>query len=90
MSDENKISEAETEQADLFNGENSESKRKKISSELVMILLIGFLFGIAVKTEMSKRINVTDKSFYGKHGYNFVEMQKNLAAQQNSDTNQQK
>jgi hypothetical protein len=54
--------------------ENSEPKKVKISSELIIIALIGFLFGMAIKTEFGKRINVTDKAFYGKQGYDFAEM----------------
>jgi len=55
--------------------------KEKISVELLMILIIGFLFGIAIKTEVGKRINITDKTFYGKQGYNFVEIQKRLDEQ---------
>lgn len=72
-----------------MNEENIEKSKKKISSEIVMILLIGFLFGIALKTEFSKRINVADRSFYGKQGYDFAEIQKKLAAQQQAQEQDQ-
>jgi hypothetical protein len=85
MDTENKIKEAEIEPAKA--GESDVSRRfnsikKKISSEMVMILLIGILFGIAVKTEMSKRINIADKTFYGKQSFDFAQIQKNLEEKQ--------
>jgi len=55
--------------------------KEKISVELLMILIIGFLFGIAIKTEVGKRINIADKTFYGKQGYDFAEIQKRLDEQ---------
>ncbi|MEK7598768.1 MAG: hypothetical protein AAB487_03460 [Patescibacteria group bacterium] len=77
MAEENKVQEAETEAANLPE-ESGEDKKRKISSEMVIILIIGFLFGIAIKTEVAKRINVADSTFYGKQGYSFAEMQKRL------------
>lgn len=89
MNEENQVSEAETEKINPLNEETNENGKKKISSEMVMILLIGFLFGVAIKTEFSKRINVADRTFYGKQGYNFIELQKKLDEQnQNSESNQ--
>lgn len=77
MAEENKIQEAETESVNLSE-ESDDGKKSKISSEMVIILIIGFLFGIAVKTEVAKRINVADSTFYGKQGYSFAEIQKRL------------
>ena len=64
--------------------------KEKISVELLMILIIGFLFGIAIKTEVGKRINIADKTFYGKQGYNFVEIQKRLDEQIQAQSQAQK
>lgn len=58
----------------------SEEKKSKISSELIMILIIGLLFGYAVKTEFSKRINVIDKTVYESQAFNFTDMQKSQDA----------
>lgn len=80
MVEENKVQEAETEEAESPE-ESGEGKKRKISSEMLIILIIGFLFGIAIKTEVAKRINVADSTFYGKQGYSFVEMQNRQNAQ---------
>ncbi|OGI16308.1 MAG: hypothetical protein A2Z52_02485 [Candidatus Moranbacteria bacterium RBG_19FT_COMBO_42_6] len=80
MAEKNKVQEAETE-APVSPEEKGELKKRKISSELLIILIIGFLFGIAIKTEVAKRVNVVDSTFYGKQGYNFVEMQNRQNAQ---------
>lgn len=74
----NSAQEAQTEPADFSPEETAIKKKRKISRDLMMILIIGFLFGIAIKTEVAKRINVVDLSLYGKQGYNFAEIQKNL------------
>jgi len=81
MAEETKIQEAEVESADFSDEQSGEKKVKKISSEIIMILIIGFLFGIAIKTEVAKRINVVDSTFYAKQGYDFVEIQKRLDEQ---------
>ena len=47
---------------------------------MIMIFLIGLLFGYAVKMEFSKKINVIDKTFYGKQAFNFIDMQKSQDA----------
>ena len=82
MNDEKKIKDAETESADASDKSMIEAYfgklKKVISAELLMIMIIGFLFGIAIKNEAIKRINVTDKSFYGKQSYDFAEMKRNL------------
>jgi hypothetical protein len=91
MAEEKKINEAETESVKTPGEDSAESEKKKISSEIIIILLIGLLFGIAIKTEFSKRINVVDSTFYGKHGYSFDEMQKRqdaLNQAQNPDQGQ--
>ena len=81
MDKENKIKDAETESVAAENAGGLKSfyasKKKKISSEMIMIILIGLLFGVAVKTEISKRINIADKTFYGKQSFDFAQMQKN-------------
>ena len=92
MSDEKKIQEAQTEPLDNSDesgiNETFQRIKKAISLELVMIIIIGLLFGIAIKNETAKRINVTDKSFYGKQAYDFVNMQKALNQQsQNQSQN---
>jgi hypothetical protein len=86
MDKENKIKDAETESAsaEITDGLKGfyASKMKKISTEVVMVFLIGLLFGIAVKTEVAKRVNIADKTFYGKQSFDFAQMQKNAEAAQ--------
>ena len=86
MDTENKIKDAETEPIKAERQTSFKSfylaKKKNISTEMIMILLVGILFGIAVKTEIAKRINVADKAFYGKQSFDFAQMQKNLDEKQ--------
>ncbi|HEX7586629.1 MAG TPA: hypothetical protein VF390_03290 [Patescibacteria group bacterium] len=86
---ENSAQEAQTEPADFSQEEPATKNKRKISSEMVMIIIIGFLFGIAIKTEVSKRINVVDSSFYGKQSYNFAEIQKRLDEQNQAQSQAQ-
>ena len=89
MAEENKIQDAQVESADSTQEQNEGKKWKKISSDLIMILIIGVLFGIAIKTEVAKRINVVDSSFYGKQGYDLAEMQKKIDEQNQSQVQEQ-
>lgn len=81
MAEENKTQDAQIESLASAPEEEGGTNKRKISSEILIVLIIGFLFGIAIKTEVSKRINVADSAFYGKQGYSFAEIQERQAAQ---------
>jgi hypothetical protein len=76
--EEQKIHDAEVEQMteEIYKEEAVEKRARKISSEALMILLIGALLGIVFKTEMGKRINVADQNVYVKQAYNLDELKK--------------
>jgi hypothetical protein len=55
--------------------------------ELVLLLILGFLIGAVIKTEAAKRITIGFGDYAAatlKQGYDFVQIEKNLNAGQNS------
>jgi hypothetical protein len=61
--------------------QSKEKRERRISGEMVMIFIIGILFGMAIKTEVSKQINVVDKNFYAKQAYDLNAKQKQVEDQ---------
>jgi hypothetical protein len=53
---------------------------KKVSGETWMLLIIGILLGMVVKTEAAKRINIADGNMYAKQSFDFAQIEKDLAA----------
>jgi hypothetical protein len=63
---------------------NWQKKLKKISGETWMLLIVGILLGMVVKTEAAKRINVADGNIYAKQSFDFVQIEKDLVAKGSS------
>lgn len=86
----NKIQDAEVEQIseEIYEEEKVEKRARKISAEALMILVIGVLLGIVIKTEVGKRINVADQNVYLKQSYDFSVMEK-AVREKNSDLSTQ-
>jgi|WetSurMetagenome_2_1015567.scaffolds.fasta_scaffold1636038_1 hypothetical protein len=60
------------------------SKPRRISTEIIFFLILGFLLGIAIKTEAVKRITIGHDDYRIdslKQGYDFVQIQKDLSEQ---------
>lgn len=85
MNEENMIQEAQVEPAQVSELEKPNSCcawRKKINSEIIMLAIIGVLFGMAIKTEVSKRVNIADKAVYGKQAYDLAKPQEETATEE--------
>ena len=82
---EEEIKEAEIEEQEK---KSRFGKIKWINMELAFFLILGFLLGIAIKTEAAKRVTVGFDDYKIsslKQGYDFGKIQKDLAAQSASN-----
>jgi hypothetical protein len=64
-----------------------DNKKINLYVELALFLILGFLVGAVVKTESAKRLTMGFSDYQAptlKQGYDFVQIQKDLEASQNS------
>ena len=57
-----------------------------LKSEMVLLFILGFLVGVVVKTEASKRVTIGFNDYKAssyEQGFNFKEMEQNVEAQPN-------
>lgn len=87
---ENEIKDAELE---ILTGENpEEAKKRSRKTELALFLVLGFLIGIVVKTEASKRIVIGFEDFKVKtlsQDYKLSKIQKELAEKAKEEQKEQ-
>ena len=80
-------------EAEVSSALDNEGKKKNRYIEISLIIVIGFLLGIMLKTESLKRIAIgfdDYKTITGKQGYNIDQIKENLEEKKKKDLEEKK